>query len=223
MKSIKDINDIKHAFYINLDYRVDRKNHIEKQLKSVGIKAERFNAIAMENGALGCSFSHLRCLEIAYNNDWDHVFICEDDLTFLEPITFIYQIDKFFKYMDINNWDVLMLGGNIVPPFKQIDNYCVKIERCLTTTGYIVNKHYIHVLIENIKNGIDKLYQNPELKTKYAIDVNWFPLQKKDNWYLITPLTVIQEPGYSDIEKKTTNYKHLMIDLNKTYLTKSFF
>lgn len=222
MDIIKDINDIKHAFYINLDYRVDRKNHIEKQLKSVGIKAERFNAIAMDNGALGCSTSHLKCLEIAYNNDWDHVLICEDDLTFLEPITFIYQIDKFFKYMDINSWDVLMLGGNVVPPFKKIDNYCVKVERCLTTTGYIVNKHYIPVLIENIKNGIDKLYQNPELKVKYAIDVNWFPLQKKDNWYLITPLTVIQEPGYSDIEKKTTNYKHLMIDLNKTYLTKSF-
>jgi GR25 family glycosyltransferase involved in LPS biosynthesis len=167
----------------------------------------------MENGAIGCSLSHLRCLENALKNEWDHVFICEDDLTFLDPNTFIYQIDKFLKYTDINNWDVLMLGGNIVPPFKQIDNYCVKIERCLTTTGYIVNKHYIPVLIENVKNGITNFLNYPNMKTSFAIDVNWFPLQKKDNWFLITPLTVTQEPGYSDIEKQNTNYKYLMTSL----------
>jgi hypothetical protein len=32
---------------------------------------------------------------------------------------------------------------------------------------------------------------------------------------LITPLTVTQREDYSDIEKRSTNYSHLMLDLNK--------
>jgi GR25 family glycosyltransferase involved in LPS biosynthesis len=62
---MKTISDIKHAFYINLETRPDRKEHIEKQMKLIGIKATRFNAIRLQNGALGCSMSHLKILENA--------------------------------------------------------------------------------------------------------------------------------------------------------------
>jgi hypothetical protein len=56
---MKNILDIKNAFYINLESRPDRKEYVEKQLKCVGITATRFNAIKLENGAAGCSMSHL--------------------------------------------------------------------------------------------------------------------------------------------------------------------
>ena len=59
------MNTINHAFYINLESRPDRKQHVERELMKVGIKAKRFNAIRLPNGALGCSMSHLRCLETA--------------------------------------------------------------------------------------------------------------------------------------------------------------
>jgi GR25 family glycosyltransferase involved in LPS biosynthesis len=62
---MNSISDIKHAFYINLLSRPDRKYHVERQLQSVGISAERFNAIKMSNGAIGCSMSHLKIIETA--------------------------------------------------------------------------------------------------------------------------------------------------------------
>jgi len=62
---MNNINDIKHAFYINLDTRPDRKEHVETQLNMIGIKADRFKAIKLNNGAIGCSMSHLKLLENA--------------------------------------------------------------------------------------------------------------------------------------------------------------
>ena len=65
---MNSISDIKHAFYINLHCRPDRKQHVENQLTSIGINAERFNAIKMSNGAIGCSMSHLKIIENAKAN-----------------------------------------------------------------------------------------------------------------------------------------------------------
>ena len=111
MPIINSIDDIKHAFYINLEHRVDRKNQVEEELKTLGIKAERFNAIKMENGAIGCSMSHLKILQDAVNNNLDHVLIVEDDISFLKPEVFKTQINKFFE-LHGNNWDVILLAGN---------------------------------------------------------------------------------------------------------------
>ena len=40
-------------------------------------------------------------------------------------------------------------------------------------------------------------------------------------WFLITPLTVVQREGYSDIEKRVISYKHIMQDKDKTWLFNS--
>lgn len=215
---MKNINDIKHAFYINLEHRTDRKIHVEEQLTNIGIYATRFNAIKMENGAIGCSLSHLKCLEIAYKNNWEHVLICEDDITFLDAPLFKQQLNKFFEKHQQNEWDVILFAGNNIPPYKQIDESCVKITKCQTTTGYLVNGHYIKKLMENVKLGVHYLILNPTYHQKYAIDKFWFYLQQLDRWFLITPLTVVQKEGYSDIEKKETNYNKVMIDIDKPYL-----
>jgi glycosyl transferase family 25 len=72
MASIKSFHDIKHAFYINLDHRTDRKEHVTNQLATLSLTTcERFNAIKMENGAVGCSMSHLKILDDAVKNNWD--------------------------------------------------------------------------------------------------------------------------------------------------------
>jgi glycosyl transferase family 25 len=215
---MKNIKDIKNAFYINLEHRKDRKEHVEQQLNNIGIKAERFNAIKLDQGAVGCSLSHLKCLENALKNEWDHVLICEDDITFLNPSLFINQLNYFLENIETKSWDVVLLGGNIIPPYQNINKSCVKVSKCQTTTGYIVQKHYIPILIANIKEGVNNLIKNPTKHVFYAIDKYWFSLQQRDNWFLIIPLTVTQKPGYSDIEKKNTDYQNIMKDINKYYL-----
>jgi glycosyl transferase family 25 len=218
--SINCLDDIKNAFYINLEHRTDRKEHVEKELNSIGIKASRFNAIKMKNGAIGCSMSHLKILQDAQKNNLDHLLVVEDDITFLDPQLFKTQINNFFK-LHGNNWDVILLAGNNMPPYERIDETCVKVSRCQTTTGYLVNGHYINILVSNIKMGLTHLINKPTETINYAIDKFWFILQGSGNWYLITPLTVVQRNDYSDIEHRVMDYQKLMQDLDKAELFKA--
>jgi glycosyl transferase family 25 len=213
---INSIDDITNAFYINLEHRVDRRLCVENELNKLNISAERFNAIKMENGAIGCSLSHLKILQNAIKNNITHVLIVEDDIKFLDPILFKNQLNLFFEKQK-DDWDVVLFAGNNVGG-KVMDESYVQVEWCQTTTGYLVNGRYIKTLEQNIKSGLTNLLQNPTNKNEYAIDKYWIRLQRKDKWFLITPLTVVQCEGYSDIEKRNTDYKNLMLDLHKDHL-----
>lgn len=214
MSQINSLEDVINVFYINLEHRVDRKNHVEEQLNNIGLKGSRFNAIRTANGAVGCSMSHLRIIQNAIKNNLDHVLIVEDDITFLEPDLFKHQINEFFK-LHGNKWDVILLAGNNFPPYTTVDSTCIKVNRCQTTTGYLVNGHYLKVLEQNIKMGLTHLLNKPNERNKFAIDKFWFILQQASNWFLITPPTVIQREDYSDIEQRVVSYKNMMQDLDK--------
>ena len=216
---LDNIKDITHSFFINLNHRTDRKQHVEKQLRSVGISSPvRFSAIRLPNGAIGCGMSHLRCLEHARNNAWDHVLIVEDDIQFLDPSLFVNQMNAFLQNQ--KEWDVLLLGGNNVPPYREVDTTCVQVSFCQTTTGYLVKNHYFETLINNIRLGISHLIREPNNRIMYAIDKFWILLQRQDKWFLIIPLTVTQREDYSDIERMPTNYSRAMTSLNKEWMFK---
>jgi hypothetical protein len=105
-------------------------------------------------------------------------------------------------------------------PYQPIDETCIKVSNCQTTTGYIVKKHYYDTLIENYKKGIDFYMKNQDKPHMYSIDRYWFLLQNKDNWLLLVPLTVIQREDYSDIQGKNTNFRRYMLDYNKVVVSK---
>lgn len=210
---LQSIADIKHAYYINLESRPDRKTHVETQLAQLGIVAQRFNAISLANGALGCSFSHLKLLEMAKANQWEHLLIVEDDILFTNPTLFAQQCNRFLSKH--SNFDVCIWAGNNFPPYAPVDDTCVKVTRCQTTTGYLVQQHYYDTLIQNYRTSIQCLMREPQNHVLYAIDKYWFHLQAVDTWYLIIPLTVTQKEDYSNIEKRYTNYTPAMLDLDK--------
>jgi hypothetical protein len=217
-RDIDPLEKIEHVLYINLTQRKDRREHVEQQLASLGLsdRAERLPAVCLKDGRTGCSMSHLKCLQIAKERNWDRVFICEDDILFLNPNLLKENLAAFLS-MEVK-WDVCLIGGNNVPPYKRVSPECIKVSKCQTTTGYIVQAHYYDTLIKNIREGMKLLMKNPEDHFHYAIDKYWFKLQDRDSWFLITPLTVVQREDYSDIEKKCTNYAHLMTDLDKPWL-----
>jgi hypothetical protein len=210
---IKCANDITNIYYINLDKRIDRKYHIEKQLKLLDWNGNRFPAIKHPFGALGCSLSHLALLKYAKENNLSHILIMEDDVDFLEPAIFLNSLNKFLEIH--KDFDVLLLAGNNRGDYKMIDNYCVKVSDCQTTTAYLVKSDYYDILIGNYENGINLLQLYPNKLNDYAIDQYWSSLQIEHNWYLITPLTVTQRVDYSDIEKRPTNYTSAMLRLDK--------
>ena len=163
--------------------------------------------------------SHIKCLELAIEEDKDFIFICEDDITFTESYILTRNINRFND--NVKDWDILIIGGNVVKPYEKIGDFCLKVVNCQTTTGYVVKKHYYQTLLNNFKTGANKLLTTGDKRT-YAIDIYWKLLQKIDNWYLLYPLTVTQYENYSDIECKNTNYNHLMLDEKKEWLYKRF-
>jgi glycosyl transferase family 25 len=206
---------VNNVLYINLEHRTDRKESVLKQLSSVDLSGTRFNAVKMKDGRVGCTLSHIRCLELAKQNKWDHVLIVEDDILFTQPEKFKYQFKRFLSNETIK-WDVLLVAGNNLPPYEKTTNYCVKVSHCQTTTGYLVKSHYYDILIKNYKEGLLQLMKEPSRHVDFAIDRYWLQLQKTDNWYLIVPLSVVQLDGFSDIENKNIDYyKNAMLDLDK--------
>jgi GR25 family glycosyltransferase involved in LPS biosynthesis len=217
ISNLNNIADITNVFYINLTERIDRRAQVEQQLSKVGLtNFNRFNAIKLPNGALGCSMSHLKCLQLAKERNLDHILIVEDDIIFLNSGIFIGQLNKFLQ--NNKEWDVLLIAGNNVPPYRVVDDTCVQVSWCQTTTGYLIRKQYYDTLINNIKEGINKLIREPKNKIMYAIDKYWLSLQRRDTWLLLVPLTVSQREGYSNIENCVTNFTKIMVDLDKPYL-----
>ena len=211
--TIKNISDVQHVLYINLQEREDRKQHVEEQLRLVGFQnPERFDAVVMDIGAIGCSMSHLRCLETAREQNWDHVLICEDDVLFLNPELFTQQMNTFLENHD--HWDVVFLGGHNNQQYIPVDDSCVQVHKCQTTTGYLVKSHYYDKLIDIMKEGVEMFIKEPHNFSIYAVDRYWFSLQEVDKWFLIIPLSVTQKEDYSDIEKRSVNYHYYLLSLD---------
>jgi len=211
----------KHTFFINLEERKDRLEHIENELKKIGVIGERINAIkSIKQGAIGCTLSHIQCIKTAKQRDYPYVCIMEDDIEFRNPELFQTQLKKFVENTEIQ-WDVLLLAANVVPPYQSVQDYCARVYNAQTTTGYIVKKEMYDVLLENFKESAKLQMQNPipaGTYNPYAIDLHWKKLQPQYFWWIITPLTITQYENHSNVEGNVKNYDHLMLDMEKKWL-----
>ena len=213
---LQNFHDITNVLFINLDSRTDRRKHFESQFFEIGFHPQRFAAIQNARGAIGCTMSHIACMEMAIQNNWDHVLVCEDDATIINPGQLVHQVNHFFQRFN-DSWDVLLLAGNNYQPFRQESPEAVRVANCQTTTAYLVRRPYFETLLANFKEGLRKLKAEPAEQPSYAIDQYWKLLQRKDRWYLIVPITVIQRPDYSDVSKQHVNYSDVMTQVNKKW------
>ena len=131
--------------YINLDHRKDRREEIEKQLSIFPQeKIERFSAIKHDNGAIGCSKSHIAVLELALKNNWKNLLVLEDDMLWND------QFDTQMKILEqklSEPYDVIVLGGM----WPHYDKKTLKLFKCYGTGAYIVNSSYYQTLLNNFK------------------------------------------------------------------------
>ena len=171
--------------YINLLRRPDRRQNIENELQSIGVKApviEIFRAIDYpEVGIYGCSESHLAVLRLAKERKYPNILIMEDDFKFLvNAETFESQLEHLFSRPD--GFDVCMLAYNMIKkepcPGDPLMMYARDVQ---TASGYIVNQRMYDPLISTYEIANPLL-----LKTRrhwlYANDQSWKHLQGNGNW-----------------------------------------
>jgi len=195
--------DIDKIIYINLKKRIDRKEHIEKQLDDFGLSYERFDAFEIPGG-VGCMKSHLEVLKLAKQRDYNNILILEDDFTFLvSKEEFEEQLKKFFQLKI--DYDVLFLSYSI-ELFELLDNNIVnKVIYSTTASGYIVNKNYYDTLINLYEYGLPLLHETG-MHWIYVNDQIWKKNQEKDNWYYFIKRIGKQMDGYSDLANSYQSY-----------------
>jgi GR25 family glycosyltransferase involved in LPS biosynthesis len=182
--------------YINLEHRKDRNEQIIDELNKYNLTAERVEAIKHIDGCIGCGLSHIKCLDLAIERNYEEVIILEDDFIFLQ------NPDK----LNLNiNFDIFLLGGTIYKSEKE--NNFNRVIDASRTEGYIIKKHYYETLKKCFNESVENLLIKHE--HKYKLDILWKQLQIKDNFYFNDfGLIGGQREGYSDIENKNMKRKN---------------
>lgn len=209
------LNRFDIVYYINLEHRTDRKIHILNELSKTNIYSHKINRIDAVNipefGQLGCSLSHIKALELFLQTDENiqNCIIFEDDFEFTLPMDITNTLmDKFFE--DIKDYNVLMLAYNLHNCEQTNFNYLIKILGSFTTSGYCVSKEYAKTLLNNYKEGAEKLEYNfknfGNKVSDYYLDVYYQHLINHTLWYGIVPKIGKQTGSYSDIESKYVDY-----------------
>jgi len=208
---------VEHILYINLEYRIDRKEQIIKTLSEHFPEEIIYRIPGILNTncpAIGIAQAHINALEHAITNDWKHVLIMEDDMIFNE---FEKNYKKLQDLMS-SSYDVIVLGGINVDYNPETS----KLYKCSSMGAYLVHQNYFLTLLNNFKDGLKKLIiEDIKLQTKkfmwnvdkgslekgqsYIIDQYWQRLQQKDNWFII-PLCYSKE-NYSDSLKRVENWE----------------
>jgi glycosyl transferase family 25 len=213
MSSLMDL--LEHIFVINLNERRDRLHHVSQEFLKIGKSFERIEAIKHINGAMGAQASHIKALELAIERGYEQILICEDDITFTRPEVFLKSMDLFHENHP-ERWDMLLIAGVIYSSqgesYKTIEAHYCRLYEAQTCTGYIVQKHYYPILLENFKEG-QRGYLEVGTRWDYAIDAYWKRLQRRDEWYFLTPPTIIQYANWSNIENHHADYERGMLCL----------
>jgi GR25 family glycosyltransferase involved in LPS biosynthesis len=209
-------------YYINLDHRTDRKEHIENEIAKLDLSLNvvRIPAVYDPVGTIGCGKSHIKALDAFLDSEQDKngtsfdfertAIILEDDFTFDDKM-----LDVFKEYLTNRpECDVFLLTANLREYEQhQSENGLyehIRVFKSFTTAGYYLTKHTA-MKLRNLFDVSTQLHSNSPVKPnpRFCIDVAWWLEMRRSKFLAMNP--VIGQIGYqyanfSDIEKKHTEY-----------------
>ena len=200
------------TLYINLNKRKDRKKEIINHFTAEGwpVPLERVEAIAKKPGYIGCFLSHMKCIEIAIQRDYDWVLILEDDCV-LKPgakENFTKVLPYLWKERNNDLWDIY-IGGPSSISSKHLIN---KKNKIFKVAG--LSTHFILIHKDACWNILRKLYALKQIEP-----IDWF---YKNNLNILTsvPYISIQRPGISNVKniKDKVDYTELFEKTEKELL-----
>lgn len=207
------------AYRINLDKRPDRLAECRANEGRFGFPEEfisRLPAVEDGFGAVGCGKSHVLALTDAFaRRSAPACMVLEDDFDFLRPAGDLFAILAQMRAAQLE-WDVLLLSSTYVKPLGQPPQapFLLQVFEGQTTSGYIVNRHYLPKLIACFTETIAQLERfrgadaRAYVASRFAIDIAWKDLQRRDRWFIANPTFGHQRAGFSDIEGKAEDYSN---------------
>ena len=99
--SKKFIDNIDAILYINLEHRPDRNDHCLNEIRKIDpllTKTHRIDAILNKiNGALGCTLSHIKALQLFLDN---LTSLVEKNIVCADALRYHYRFDHSHPYDD---------------------------------------------------------------------------------------------------------------------------
>lgn len=198
-----------NALYINLDERPDKRAITEAEFAKHGLTVERVSGIkgnpnglqtVGKAGDVGCTLSHVKCIQLAKERGWDKVLIFEDDVALRDNYG-----ELFCNYVRQvpDDWDMVYLGGNhwgrdlsmrYNPMLYRISDNIARTKHTLTTHAYIIRDSMYDAVIEHLG------------KASKQVDVMYADLQDLYMVYTFRPSLAWQRPNRSDINGKDCDY-----------------
>ena len=187
------INGLKFAdrgFFINLPSSQDRLELVIEQIEKYKIEGlNRFEALTDELRHFSCTKSHLKVFENSLIDDFEIIFVAEDDFM-IEDVCYHPKINNkpFFDslsdvYNDLSTveWDVLVFGCNPKSPLIPVTNNLAIVNRSTGAWAYLIKKKAYRYLLKNSNYHRDYI----------AID-DWLPLLNDKGFVTLTtiPLTI---------------------------------
>jgi hypothetical protein len=199
-------------YYINLDYRSDRKIDFLDWVEESGFSKEKVNRIEAigvpGRGHIGAYLSHIKTLQTFINSPHNTCIIFEDDYQPLKIDTFWSDVGLLFECG--KDFDLVMCSYNELKSEATDVSFLHKVNHSYTASGFIITKKFAHVLKEFWENGVKLLIQEEDMtKTqceKYKLDVYWMELMSFSKWFCFYPRLGIQRASFSDIQRQHTAY-----------------
>ena len=204
-----------NGYYINLKFREDRNNHFINNIKKYDFfkNIERFEAIYDSDfGEIGCTKSHINALELCLEMDDDYFLIIEDDFCIINEENLLNFFRNFNKIKN-KEWDIITLTPSGNTDYEDYIEDFLRIKNTETTTGYIIRKSVIPVLLNNFTDSLNLLILTEETE-KYVVDKYWFNIQDRIKFYYYKDIFASQLIGYSDIKNNDTNIDYMFINQN---------
>lgn len=211
------------AYYINLDYRVDRKEKFEARTAELGFQAKRFSAIQIDvndvpatlkaeldachdkdqphfekyrrrkANEVSCCLSHMAIVKEAKERGLENVLIFEDDCMFLPA--WKENIKQVLEEVKDKDWSIIYFGGELNNEAHSISpNLALAKGGVYCCHSYAINKKLFDPII------------NLDLNWCYIIDVFLINYDGNSRKYIVPKkLMTVQESNYSDLRGHNTN------------------
>ena len=194
------------AYVINLDFRQDRWEEIQKMAAAAGLPVQRWDAtkaadIDLEKHRIGirvkktsciaCWSSHIGIYRDALEKGYNRILVLEDDAQV--PADLYEQLESWFAQTTLQDFELLYLGAADKYPSAPLANGIALSQYTLLTHAMLFDRSGMERVIEIVDTQDDG-------KCSMSIDVFLAEhIQPRNMTFQAVPSIIKTVPSYSDI------------------------